>query len=100
MTLTIELCPNEGARLIENARAAGKRPEDVVRDVIARMPEPTDVVEDHTDELFDKWDAEDAAMTTEEYDYAAAQWEDLTAKRLPARSVMSLANIANVGGSW
>jgi hypothetical protein len=77
MTLTIELTPEEEARL-EQARHKGFDVDAMLRGVIAGLP-PIEAkpVEDRTLALFARWKAEAEAMTPEEVAAEDAGWEEI-----------------------
>lgn len=72
MTLTIELTPEQEARLECAARAQGKPAAEIVSELITRLPEAGPSVERASDEaertraLFAAWEEEDATDDPEE----------------------------------
>ncbi len=79
MTLTIELGPEEEARLMAAARRAGLAPAVVAQKVLAEhlplFPEDG-TAEDPTLALFAQWDQEAAQMTPEEVQAAQQEFEE------------------------
>jgi hypothetical protein len=79
MTLTIQLEPDEEARLAAAARREGLDPASLVRKLmIEHLPPVTQSVEeeDPTLALFAQWDREDAQMTPEEIEAARREFEE------------------------
>jgi hypothetical protein len=78
MTLTIELHPDEEARLAAAARREGVEPAELIRKlVVAHLPPipSNEDEEDPTLALFAQWDREDALMTPEEIEAEQRQFE-------------------------
>jgi hypothetical protein len=79
VTLTIELDPDEEARLAAAASQKGLRPAELARKlVIEHLPPATPIPEeaDPTLVLFAQWDREDAEMTPEEVEAAGREFEE------------------------
>jgi hypothetical protein len=79
MTLSIELEPDEEARLAAAARREGLEPAELVRKLmIEHLPPvtPTEEDEDPTLALFAQWDREDAQMTPAEVEAARREFEE------------------------
>lgn len=79
MTLTIDLTPDEEARLAAVARQRGVVPRECARQLLAEhLPGPETKIENHdpTLALFDQWEREDAAKTPEEIAAEGRMWEE------------------------
>ena len=75
MTLIIELAPDAEARIRARALAEGRNIEDIVRDLIAALPDMSPPTEyEATRSLFEQWAAEDAAMSDEKHEQAERDW--------------------------
>lgn len=78
MTLTIELTPEQEARLTSVAQRQGIAPAELVQKLVteylpsSQLEEP----EDPTLALFAQWEKEDAQMTPEEIAAENRQWEE------------------------
>ena len=77
MTLTIELTPEQEARLAEVAREEGLEPTALAQKFVAdRLPTlPAIPEQDPTLALFAQWRREDALMTPEEIEQERKLWE-------------------------
>jgi hypothetical protein len=75
MTLTIELTPEEEARLAAAARARGQDPEAFLRAIIDTLPE----TEDPTLALLSQWIAEGQNATQKEREEAEAETAEFKA---------------------
>ena len=80
MTVTIELSPQEDARLAAAARRAGLPPREyahkLVSDHLPATEAENPVPEDPTLALFKLWEEEDAQMTPEEVAEAQREFEE------------------------
>ena len=97
MTLTIELTPEDEAKLCLVARTRGMNPTDLARKLVFEnlplVPQGETKEADGevpTIALFRKWDEEDANMTPEEIEEAQREWEqfkrNMNAERIRAGS--------------
>ena len=77
MTLTIDLTPEQAARLQRAAKARGVDASTVVRELIEHLPE--EQPDTATLALLDAWDAEATALTPEERAEAKAEGDALIA---------------------
>ena len=77
MTLTIELTPEQEARLADAARKEGLEPTVLAQKFVAdRLPTLPQIPEqDPTLALFEQWRREDAQMTPEESEQERQLWE-------------------------
>jgi hypothetical protein len=78
MTLTVELGPDEEARLAAAARREGVEPAELVRNLLLQHLPPVTPSEEETDPtlaLFAQWDREDAQMTPEEMELEQREFE-------------------------
>jgi hypothetical protein len=78
MTLTIELTPEQEARLAAAARQEGLEPADLARKIVTEHLPPAipGDKEDPTLALFAQWAKEDEQMTPEEIEQEGRLWRD------------------------
>ena len=84
MTLTVELTPEEEARLQERARQEGLPTEEYVRrrllaDLNGAGFSEQKPTRSRTEELLAQWEAEDAKLTPEELAAEEADWKEFQA---------------------
>jgi hypothetical protein len=84
MTITLELTPEEQARLSDKAARFGLDVSSYLRRIVETEISPPAVPTgplpgDRTREILAKWREEDDAMTPEEAAQAEAEWEELKA---------------------
>jgi hypothetical protein len=80
MTHTVDLTPDEEARLATAAREEGLSPEEILRRLVTEhLPAVGETAVDPTLALFAQWEREDAQMTTEEISEENRQWEEFKA---------------------
>ena len=93
MTLTIELTPEQAARLAAAAREKGAAPEEYAHQLLAEHlpPIPPDETEqDPTLALFARWEQEDAHMTPEEIEQERKLWEEFERDINATRQAMGM----------
>jgi hypothetical protein len=77
MTLTLELSPEQKARVEAEAQRIGSTPPDVLEDLIDEHLPPANLSErDATLALFEQWRKEDENMTEEEIEQEEQFWVD------------------------
>lgn len=79
MTLTIELTPEQEARLECAARVQGKPTAEIVRELIEGLPPRTQTPAERTQALFDRWAEEDATDDPEEIARREQEFEEFKA---------------------
>jgi hypothetical protein len=89
MTLTIELTPEEEARLQAAAREQGLEPAECAHRLLTEHLPAVDP-EDRTLELFAAWDAEDATDDPEEIQRRNREWEELKAQMNETRTQLGM----------
>jgi hypothetical protein len=85
MTITIDLTPEEGARLNAAARKNGVSVSECARQVLTAHLPPAEP-KDRTLELFAQWEAEDATDDPEEIARRNREWEEFKASMNATRA--------------
>ncbi|HZP81990.1 MAG TPA: hypothetical protein VFB21_10155 [Chthonomonadaceae bacterium] len=87
MTLTIELTPEQEARLQQEARVQGKPAAEIVRALIEGLPPRAQTPAERAQALFDRWAAEDATDDPEEIARRERECEEFKANMNANRAV-------------
>ena len=91
MTLTIELTPQEEARLARAARRKGVPPMQFVKELVIEHLPASSVLREptggHDCPVFAQWDAEDAELTDDEVIVAELDWNELKTRMNESRAL-------------
>lgn len=97
MTLTLELTPEQEARLQANASKAGQAPADYVRGWLERLPATTNSDADALLDMFRQWEKDTARLSADQLAAEDEGWDEITSNLRTNRVSLPVPDISNHG---